>query len=84
MRIVLKQEKKEYVLEQPYPDEPADTTTTAKRRAYEKHYNDSLDVSCVMLATMKSELQKQYELSDAHNMVTGLHIMFENQVRVER
>ena len=56
MRIVLKQEKKEYVLEQPCPNEPADTATAADSRAYEKHYNDSLDVSCLLLAMMNSEL----------------------------
>ena len=44
------------MLEQPYPDEPADTATVAECRAYEKHYNDSLDVSCLLLAMMHSEL----------------------------
>ena len=36
LRIVLGQEKKEYVLEQPYPDDPPDNATAADRRAYEK------------------------------------------------
>jgi hypothetical protein len=84
LRIVLKQEKKEYVLEVPYPDEPADNAPAADRRAYEKHTNDSLDVSCLMLACMSSELQKQYENRDAHDMIVGLRGMFENQARAER
>jgi hypothetical protein len=33
------------VLEQPYPDELPDGATAAARRAYEKHCNDSLNVS---------------------------------------
>jgi hypothetical protein len=58
LRIVLRQEKKEYVLEQPYPDELSDGATTAARRAYEKHCNDSLVASCLVLATMSPDLQK--------------------------
>ena len=37
LRIVLKQEKKEYVLEQPYPEEPVEGASADDRRAYEKH-----------------------------------------------
>ncbi|KAL5200846.1 hypothetical protein ABZP36_035200 [Zizania latifolia] len=50
LRIVLKQEKKEYVLEEPHPDEPADNAAAVDQRAYEKHANDSIDVSYLMLA----------------------------------
>src|SRR5579859_7196555 len=67
LRIVLKQEKKEYVLEEPCPDEPEANASTADRKAYEKHCDDDVDVSCLILATMSSELQKQYEDSDAYN-----------------
>ena len=45
LRIVLRQEKREYVLEQPYPDDLPDNATAGDRRAYEKHCNESLDVS---------------------------------------
>jgi hypothetical protein len=79
LRIVLRQEKIEFVREQPYPDELLDGATTAARRAYEKHCNDSLDFSCLMLATMSPDLQKQYEHADAHFMIEGLCGMFENQ-----
>ena len=84
LRIVFRQEKKEYVLEQPYPDDLPDNATAADRRAYEKHCNDSLDVSCLMLATMSPDLQKQYEHADAHTMIEGLRGMFQNQARTER
>jgi hypothetical protein len=76
--------KKKYILETTYPDEPADNASDADRSAYEKHTNDSLDDSCLMLATMSSELPKQYEYTDAHTMVVGLRGMFMNQARVER
>ena len=84
LRIVLKQERKEYVLESHYPDDLPDNATAAARRAYEKQTNDYLDVSCLMLATMSSELQKQYENTDAYNIIVGLRGMFENQARAER
>jgi hypothetical protein len=51
LRIVLRQEKNEYVLEQAYPDDLSDNANAAECRAYEKHCNDSLDVSCLMLST---------------------------------
>ena len=56
LRIVLRNEKKEYVLEQPYPDDLPEVANVAARRAYKKHFNDSLEVSCLMLATMSSDL----------------------------
>ena len=58
LRIVLTQERKLYVVEQPIPEAPLATATRADRDAYKKHQDDALDVSCLMLATMNSELQK--------------------------
>jgi hypothetical protein len=84
LRIVLRQEKKEYVLEQAYPDDLLDNANAGERRAYEKNCNDSLDVSCLMLATMSPDLQKQYEHVDAYTMIEGLRGMFQNQDRTER
>jgi hypothetical protein len=72
LRIVLIQEKTEYVLEQAYPDDLPNNANAAERRAYEKYCNDSLDVSCLMLATMSPDLQKQYEHVDAYTMIEGL------------
>ncbi|WVZ70731.1 hypothetical protein U9M48_019374 [Paspalum notatum var. saurae] len=54
----------------PYSEEPENGASAADRRAYEKHCNDSLG--------------KQYEDSEAYNMIEGLRGMFENQERVER
>jgi hypothetical protein len=78
LRIVLRQEKKEYVLEEAYPDDLPDNANAAERRAYEKHCNDSLDVSCLILATMSPDLQKQYKHVDAYTMIKGLRRMFQN------
>ena len=69
LRIVLRNEKKEYVLEQPNPDNLPNGANAAARRAYEKHCNASLEVSCLMLAIISSDLQKHYENVDAHTMI---------------
>ena len=45
LRIVLRQEKKEYVLDTPYPDEPQNVTHNSNvYRAYVKHTDDVVDV----------------------------------------
>ena len=84
LRIVLKQEKKEYVLDDPLPEPSADGASRATRDAHEKHLDDTLNVSCLMLLSMTPELQKQHEDMDAYDMIMSLKIMFENQARIER
>ena len=84
LRIVLKQERKLYVLDEPLPKEPADNAPRAEKNAYEKHHNDSIDVACLMLATMSSELQKDLENMEAYDMIFNLKEMFQQQARQER
>ena len=56
LRIVLKQEKKEHVLDNPIPDEPADDEPAAVKAAYRRARDESTEVSCLMLAHMEPEL----------------------------
>ena len=56
LRIVLRLERKEYILDQPIPEEPAASAPRAQKDAYNKHLNDSVDVTCLMLGCMESEL----------------------------
>ena len=84
LRIVLTQERKLYVLEQPIPEAPPATATRADRDAYKKHQDDALDVSYLMLATMNSELQKQHELMTAYDIVKHIHQLYQGQTRHER
>jgi hypothetical protein len=84
LRIVLKQEKTEYVLSEPYPKDLLAGLSAVDRRAYEKHCDDALNVSYPMLATLSPDLQKLYEHVDAYTMIQGLLGMFENQARAER
>jgi hypothetical protein len=58
LRIVLRQEKIEYVLTKPYLDDLPAGSTTADYRAHEKRCDDAFNVSYLMLAIMSSDLQK--------------------------
>ena len=85
LRIVLRQERKLYVLDEALPEEePGASATKAQKDAYSKHLNDSIDVTCLMLASMNSELQKQFEEMDAFMMIGQLKAMFQEQARQER
>ncbi|XP_038697173.1 uncharacterized protein LOC119994639 [Tripterygium wilfordii] len=84
LRIVLKHEKKLYVLERVVPEEPPATAPRAEKDVYKKHQDDSLDVGCLMLATMNSELQKQHENMEAFEMIEHLKKLFQEQARQER
>ena len=56
LRIVLRQKRKEYILDQPILEEPAANAPRAQKDAYNKHLNDSVDVTCLILGYMESEL----------------------------
>ena len=84
LRIFLKQERKLYVLDETLPEEPTDNAHRAEKNAYEKHHNDSIDVACLMLATMSSELQKDLEIMEAYDMIFNLKEMFQYHARQER
>src|SRR5687767_2869234 len=80
LRIILRQEKNGYILENLYPDKPIENASDADRSAYAKHMNDSMDVSYLMLDIMSFKIQKQFE----NTMIVGLHGMFVNYARVDR
>ena len=84
LRIVLKQERKLYALENEVPPEPAANASRADKDAYKKHFDDSIDVACLMLATMTPELQKQHEEFVAFDMIEHLKQLYQGQARQER
>ena len=65
IKIVLKQEKKAYVLDDPIPDEPSVEATNEEKKAYRVHMDDLELATCVMLASMAPDLQKQHEAMNA-------------------
>ncbi|KAG8501203.1 hypothetical protein CXB51_003328 [Gossypium anomalum] len=84
LRIVLKQERKLYVIEKLLPDEPPANASRADKDAYKKHLDEMVDVGCLMLATMNLELQKQHEDMVAYDMIEHLKELYQRQARQER
>lgn len=84
LRIVLRHERKWYVLEEPVGNAPASNARAEVREAYQKRVNDALDVSCLMLATMSPELQTSMMDTSAYDMIRQLRDMFQEQARTER
>ena len=76
LRTVLKQKRKEYILDQPIPGEPAANAPRAQKDAHSKHLNDSIDVTCLMLRCMDSNLQKQLIEMDAYTIISHLKELF--------
>ncbi|KAL4351863.1 hypothetical protein GQ457_06G012100 [Hibiscus cannabinus] len=72
LRIVLKQERKEYVIEEPVPNEPGTNASRANKHKFKKHMDEILDVGCLVLVTMTPELQKQREYMVAYEMIQNL------------
>ncbi|KAK8680980.1 hypothetical protein V6N13_053388 [Hibiscus sabdariffa] len=84
LRIVLRQEGKEYVIKEAVPNDPGANAPRADKDKFKKHMDDMLDVGCLMLATMTLELQKQHEDMIAYEMIQNLKEIYEGQARQER
>ncbi|KAJ9544623.1 hypothetical protein OSB04_024330 [Centaurea solstitialis] len=84
LMIVLRHERKWYVLEEPLGEAPPATAPAAARNAYKKHSDDLLDVACLMLATMSQDLQAGLRNTNAYDMIRQLRDMFQTQARTER
>ncbi|KAK8572821.1 hypothetical protein V6N13_048387 [Hibiscus sabdariffa] len=83
MRIVLNQERKKYVIEEPVPIKLAANVSRADKETFEKRVDDILDVGC-MLATMTLELQKQHGDMFIYEIIQNLKEIFERQAYQER
>ncbi|KAJ9535160.1 hypothetical protein OSB04_un001761 [Centaurea solstitialis] len=84
LMIVLRHERKWYVLEEPLGEAPLANAPAAARNAHKKHSDDLLDVACLMLATMSPDLQAGLINTNAYDMIRQLMDMFQTQARTER
>jgi hypothetical protein len=85
MRIVLRAEKKEEILDNPLPEAPADNAPAAEKNTYKRACDADFEVSCLMLACMEPDLQIQFDNNHvAHDMIMVLNDMFQTQARTER
>ncbi|KAJ9557107.1 LOW QUALITY PROTEIN: hypothetical protein OSB04_011721 [Centaurea solstitialis] len=84
LRIVLRYEQKEYVIDTPIPAEPRAGAIQVVRDAYAKHKKESNEVACLMLAAMTPDLQNILDGHGAHDMANLLKEMFQQQAAQER
>ncbi|KAJ9535657.1 hypothetical protein OSB04_un001191 [Centaurea solstitialis] len=84
LMIVLRHERKWYVLEEPLGEAPPANAPAAAKNAHKKHSDDLLDVACLMLATMSPDLQAGLINTNAYDMIRQLRDMFQTQARTER
>ncbi|WRX25990.1 hypothetical protein QQP08_018477 [Theobroma cacao] len=84
IKIGLKQEKKAYVLDGPIPEEPSDDFTNVEKDTYRVYMDDLNQATCVMLANMASNLQKQHEAMNALDIILNLREMFDKESHTER
>ena len=83
MRIVLKHLRKLDVFETPIPNEPTLNVSAQDRAIYEADTERSLDVTCLMLASIVPELQKQLMDMEAFHIFAQLQAMFLKQASFE-
>ncbi|GKA72425.1 hypothetical protein Tco_0778641 [Tanacetum coccineum] len=82
--LVLRVEKKMYVIEQPLPAAPAANSEANVLLEWNAIYDAYNEVACLILGSMTPELHRQFENSSPYDMIKELKAMFEKQARVER
>ncbi|GJR34397.1 retrotransposon protein, putative, ty1-copia subclass [Tanacetum coccineum] len=84
LKLVLRVEKKMFVIEQPIPPAPAANSEANVLAEWNALYNAYNEVACLMLGSMTPELHRQFENYSPYDMLQELKSMFEKQAGVER
>ncbi|GJT33876.1 retrotransposon protein, putative, ty1-copia subclass [Tanacetum coccineum] len=84
LKLVLRVEKKMYVIEQLIPPAPVADSSTNVLTEWNAVYDAHNEVACPMLGSMNPDLHRQFENSSPYEMLQELKSMFEKQVGVER
>ncbi|GJZ99210.1 hypothetical protein Tco_0671761 [Tanacetum coccineum] len=84
LKLVLRVEKKMYVIEQPLPAAPAADSEAQVLSQWNAVYDAYNEVACLILGSMTPELHRQFKNSSPYDMIKELKAMFEKQAGVER
>ncbi|GJR21228.1 retrovirus-related pol polyprotein from transposon TNT 1-94 [Tanacetum coccineum] len=84
LKLVLRVEKKMFVIEQTLPADPAVDSDAQVLLQWNAIYDAYNEVACLILGSMTPELHRQFENSSPYDMIKELKAMFEKQVGVER
>ncbi|XP_042065342.1 uncharacterized protein LOC121808832 [Salvia splendens] len=84
LRLVLRHDKVEYVLDKPIgviPDKESLEFATFDVEAHQKHIDNASDAQCVMLSSMSLELQRQHEHMFPYEMLKHLESLYASQAQ---
>ncbi|GJZ63978.1 RNA-directed DNA polymerase, eukaryota, reverse transcriptase zinc-binding domain protein [Tanacetum coccineum] len=84
LKLVLRVEKKMFVIEQPLPAAPAADSEAQVLSQWNAVYDAYNEVACLILGSMTPEIHRQFKNSAPYDMIKELKSMFEKQARVER
>nr|GFA95085.1 hypothetical protein [Tanacetum cinerariifolium] len=84
LKLVLRVEKKMFVIEQPIPPAPAADSEANVLAEWNALYDVHNEVAWLMLGSMNLELHRQFENYSPYEMLQELRSMFEKQAGVER
>ncbi|GJY85935.1 hypothetical protein Tco_0499961 [Tanacetum coccineum] len=79
LKLVLRVEKKMYVIEQPLPATPAADSEAQVLSQWNAVYDAYNEVACLIFSSMTPELHKQFENSSPYDMIKDLKSMFEKK-----
>ncbi|GJW18579.1 mutator type transposase [Tanacetum coccineum] len=82
--LVLRVEKKMFIIEQPLPAAPAADSDAQVLSQWNAIYDAYNEVACLILGSMTPELYRQFENFSPYDMIKELKAMFEKQAGVER
>ncbi|GJX85343.1 putative RNA-directed DNA polymerase [Tanacetum coccineum] len=84
LKLVLRVEKKMYVIEQPLPPAPEPVAEPEIVAQWTALYDAHTEIACLMLGSMTPELHRQFEMMYPYDMIHELRSMFEKQAGVEK
>ncbi|GJR74595.1 retrotransposon protein, putative, ty1-copia subclass [Tanacetum coccineum] len=84
LKLVLRVEKKMYVIEQPLPPTPVPAAEPHIVAQWMALFDAYIKIACLILGSMTLELHRQFELYSLYEMLQELKYMFKKQAGVER
>ena len=83
LRLILKSEGREDVIDTPLPILP-ENPTNAQRQRHKEVLDRVVPITCLMIAAMEPSLQARFENMDAYSIMQELRALFQKQARVSR
>jgi len=84
MRIIINQEKRMYILENPILNAPFEDVGEEFRNEHERHVDDDEQTACVMLTIISYKIQRQHENMNAYTIIMHLKELFDETSRTNR